>query len=82
MTRICSGTRTRKKRKRCSRRAREVPSGTTWIGLTKEHYGIHGTPDPGHIRHDESAGCVRLTNWDVDDLSHMVRPGTPVVLEQ
>jgi lipoprotein-anchoring transpeptidase ErfK/SrfK len=58
------------------------PVGSTWIGLTKEHYGIHGTPDPGHIRHDESSGCVRLTNWDVDALSHMVRPGTPVVLEQ
>ncbi|MGA2436541.1 MAG: L,D-transpeptidase family protein [Bryobacteraceae bacterium] len=58
------------------------PVGTTWIGLTKEHYGIHGTPDPGHIRHGESAGCVRLTNWDVDDLSHMVRRGTPVVLEE
>ncbi len=58
------------------------PVGTIWIGLTKEHYGIHGTPDPGHIRHDESAGCVRLTNWDVDNLSHMVRPGTPVVLEE
>ncbi|MGA2186741.1 MAG: L,D-transpeptidase family protein [Bryobacteraceae bacterium] len=58
------------------------PAGTTWIGLTKEHYGIHGTQDPGHIRHNESAGCVRLTNWDVDDLSHMVRPGTPVVLEE
>jgi lipoprotein-anchoring transpeptidase ErfK/SrfK len=58
------------------------PSGTTWIGLTKEHYGIHGTPDPGHIRHDESSGCVRMTNWDVDDLSHMVRGGTPVVLEE
>ena len=58
------------------------PAGTTWIGLTKEHYGIHGTQDPGHIRHNESAGCVRLTNWDVDDLSHMVRPDTPVELEQ
>lgn len=58
------------------------PSGSTWIGLTKEHYGIHGTPDPGHIRHDESSGCVRMTNWDVDDLSHMVRGGTPVVLEE
>jgi len=33
------------------------PVGTTWIGLTKEHYGIHGTPDPGHIRHDESAAA-------------------------
>jgi lipoprotein-anchoring transpeptidase ErfK/SrfK len=58
------------------------PAGVAWIGLSKEHYGIHGTPDPGHIRHGESAGCVRLTNWDVDQLSHMVRPGTPVVLEE
>jgi lipoprotein-anchoring transpeptidase ErfK/SrfK len=58
------------------------PAGTVWIGLSKEHYGIHGTPDPGHIRHGESAGCIRMTNWDADDLSHMVRRGTPVVLEE
>jgi lipoprotein-anchoring transpeptidase ErfK/SrfK len=58
------------------------PAGSVWIGLSKEHYGIHGTPDPGHIRHGESAGCIRMTNWDVDDLSHMVRRGTPVVLEE
>ena len=58
------------------------PAGVAWIGLSKEHYGIHGTPDPGHIRHGESAGCVRMTNWDVDELSHMVRRGTPVVLEE
>ena len=58
------------------------PVGEVWIGLTKEHYGIHGTPDPGHIRHDESAGCVRLTNWDAVDLSHMVRSGTPVIMEE
>ena len=58
------------------------PVGEVWIGLTKEHYGIHGTPDPGHIRHDESAGCIRLTNWDAVDLSHMVRPGTPIILEE
>jgi len=58
------------------------PVGTVWIGLSKEHYGIHGTADPGHIRHGESAGCIRLTNWDVDQLSHMVRRGTPVILEE
>ena len=58
------------------------PAGAAWIGLSKEHYGIHGTPDPGHIRHGESAGCIRMTNWDVDELSHMVRRGTPVVLEE
>ena len=58
------------------------PAGAVWIGLSKEHYGIHGTPDPGHIRHGESAGCIRMTNWDVDDLSHIVRRGTPVILEE
>jgi lipoprotein-anchoring transpeptidase ErfK/SrfK len=58
------------------------PAGAAWIGLSKEHYGIHGTPDPGNIRHGESAGCIRMTNWDVDELSHMVRRGTPVVLEE
>ena len=58
------------------------PSGAAWLGLSKENYGIHGTPDPGHVRRGESFGCVRLTNWDVEDLSHMVRKGTPVVLEE
>ena len=58
------------------------PAGVAWIGLSKEHYGIHGTPDPGHIRHGESAGCVRMTNWDVSALSQMVRRGTSVSLEE
>jgi len=51
----------------------EQPAGAAWIGLSIAHYGIHGTPDPGHVRHGESAGCIRLTNWDVDNLSRMVR---------
>jgi lipoprotein-anchoring transpeptidase ErfK/SrfK len=58
------------------------PAGVAWLGLSKENYGIHGTPEPGHVRRGESYGCIRLTNWDVDDLSHMVRRGTPVVLEE
>lgn len=58
------------------------PAGVVWMGLSKEHYGIHGTPDPGHIRHGESAGCIRLTNWDADALSRMVRRGTPAILEE
>jgi lipoprotein-anchoring transpeptidase ErfK/SrfK len=57
------------------------PAGRVWMGLSKPHYGIHGTPDPGRIRHGESAGCIRLTNWDAVDLSHMVRRGTPAILE-
>lgn len=56
------------------------PAGVVWMGLSKEHYGIHGTPDPGHVGHDQSYGCVRMTNWDALDLSHMVVPGTPALL--
>lgn len=58
------------------------PAGVVWMGLSKPHYGIHGTPDPSHIRHNESYGCIRLTNWDAEDLSHMVRSGTPAILEE
>jgi lipoprotein-anchoring transpeptidase ErfK/SrfK len=58
------------------------PVGIAWIGLSTKDVGIHGTPDPGNIGHGVSDGCIRLTNWDVEDLSHMVRRGTPVVLEE
>jgi lipoprotein-anchoring transpeptidase ErfK/SrfK len=58
------------------------PAGVVWMGLSKAHYGIHGTPDPGRIRHGESAGCIRLTNWDAADLSRMVLRGTPAILEE
>ena len=28
------------------------PVGVVWIGLDKEHYGIHGTPEPAEIGHE------------------------------
>ena len=40
-----------------------------WIDLSKEHYGIHGTPEPSKIGHTASHGCVRLTNWDAQRLA-------------
>ncbi len=52
--------------------------GVEWIGLSKEHYGIHGTAEPATIGHTVSAGCVRLTNWDAQTLSRLVSTGTPV----
>ncbi len=57
------------------------PVGVAWIDLTKEHYGIHGTPEPQTIGRAESHGCVRLTNWDVARLAQMVKPGTAVLFE-
>jgi lipoprotein-anchoring transpeptidase ErfK/SrfK len=58
------------------------PVGVVWMGLSKEYYGIHGTPAPGLVGHAESHGCVRLTNWNALDLASMVRAGTPVKLEE
>jgi lipoprotein-anchoring transpeptidase ErfK/SrfK len=55
------------------------PVGTVWIDISKEHYGIHGTPTPSTIGHVESHGCVRLTNWDAQRVAALVRPGTKVV---
>ncbi|HKB09886.1 MAG TPA: L,D-transpeptidase family protein [Vicinamibacterales bacterium] len=55
------------------------PVGVVWVALSKEHYGLHGTPEPGHIGHTESHGCVRLTNWDAARVASLVQPGTPVL---
>jgi lipoprotein-anchoring transpeptidase ErfK/SrfK len=57
------------------------PVGVVWIALNLEHYGLHGTPEPGHIGHTESHGCVRLTNWDAARVAALVKPGTPVVFK-
>lgn len=58
------------------------PVGVVWINLSKEHYGIHGTPEPSKIGHTQSHGCIRLTNWAAGQLSEMVLPGTPVTLKE
>ena len=39
------------------------PVGMVWVDLSKEHYGIHGTPEPSKVGKTESHGCIRLTNW-------------------
>jgi lipoprotein-anchoring transpeptidase ErfK/SrfK len=57
------------------------PVGTVWIDINKEHYGIHGTPEPSQIGHVQSHGCVRLTNWDAQRVAAMVKPGTKVVFK-
>jgi lipoprotein-anchoring transpeptidase ErfK/SrfK len=54
------------------------PVGSVWIDLTKEGYGIHGTPEPDKVSKNYSHGCVRLTNWDAEELARMVEKGTTV----
>jgi lipoprotein-anchoring transpeptidase ErfK/SrfK len=58
------------------------PVGAVWIDLSKEHYGIHGTPDASLIGHAFSHGCIRLTNWDARELAEMVKPGIEAVLKE
>lgn len=54
------------------------PVGSIWIDLSEPTYGIHGTPEPSLIDKTGSHGCVRLTNWDAEELAKMVSPGVIV----
>jgi len=58
------------------------PVGVVWIDLSKPHYGIHGTPEPGKIGKTQSHGCIRLSNWDAALLAEAVKPGTPARLRR
>jgi lipoprotein-anchoring transpeptidase ErfK/SrfK len=51
------------------------PVGNLWLGLSKPHWGIHGTPDPAKVGHTETNGCIHLTNWDAQRLASLVKPG-------
>lgn len=54
------------------------PVGAVWIDLSRDTYGIHGTPDPSKVGKTASHGCVRLTNWDARRLAAAVKPGVTV----
>ena len=45
-TRTCSGTPTRRTPRRKIQPGPNNPVGVVWIDINKEHYGIHGTPEP------------------------------------
>ena len=58
------------------------PVGSSWMGLTLDGYGIHGTPKPETIGRAESHGCFRLANWNAVRLRKMCDTGTSVVIEK
>jgi len=51
------------------------PVGNVWIGLTKPHWGIHGTPSPQRLGREETNGCIHMTNWDAQRLSTLAKAG-------
>ncbi len=54
------------------------PVGVIWCGLSKSGIGLHGTADPETIGRAQSAGCIRLANWDAIRLPTLIRPGSSV----
>ena len=58
------------------------PVGNVWLGLTKPHWGIHGTPEPAQVGRTETHGCIHLTNWDARRLSTVIATGFAVNVRQ
>ena len=54
--------------------------GTRWLGISQKGYGIHGTVEPDAIGKQVTAGCVRMTNADVEELFDIVPVGTEVTI--
>ena len=55
--------------------------GTRWMGFNKAGYGIHGTTDPGALGQQVTAGCVRMSNAEVEELFSFIPVGTEVTIE-
>ena len=60
--------------------------GTRWLGFVNQPgvtgYGIHGTAKPDSIGKDESSGCVRMFNHDVEELFEIIPVGAKVIIEE
>ena len=56
------------------------PFGAFWMGLSRPHYGIHGTNNPSSIGNAVSHGCIRMYNQDVIQLANLVPIGTRVTI--
>lgn len=56
------------------------PVGIIWCGTSRSGIGLHGTATPHAIGRGESAGCIRLANWDAVRLPKLVRPGARVII--
>ena len=54
------------------------PVGVVWVALSKPHFGVHGTSDPDSIGYASSHGCVRLTNWDAQEVAYRLKPGVQI----
>jgi lipoprotein-anchoring transpeptidase ErfK/SrfK len=57
------------------------PLGERWIDIG-DSYGIHGTIDPASVGKNESRGCVRMLNSDVEEVYDFLVIGSEVTIER
>jgi lipoprotein-anchoring transpeptidase ErfK/SrfK len=54
--------------------------GSRWLGLDARSYGIHGTTEPQSLGRQVTQGCVRMANFEVEELYSIVPVGTEVTI--
>ncbi|MEE8360396.1 MAG: L,D-transpeptidase family protein [Candidatus Omnitrophota bacterium] len=54
--------------------------GSRWLGISVAGYGIHGTTEPETLGSHVTAGCVRMSRDDVEELYDILPIGTEVVI--
>lgn len=57
------------------------PLGERWIDIG-EGYGLHGTIEPETIGKNESRGCIRLLNSDVEEVYDFLTVGSQVLIQR
>ena len=54
--------------------------GSRWLGFNLKSYGLHGTVDDASIGKQCTQGCVRMRNYQVEELYDIVPIGTEVTI--
>jgi lipoprotein-anchoring transpeptidase ErfK/SrfK len=54
--------------------------GSRWLGLDARSDGIHGTTEPQSLGRQVTQGCVRMANFEVEELYSIVPVGTEVTI--
>lgn len=54
--------------------------GSRGMQLSDTNYAIHGTNEPDSVGKDESLGCIRMLQEDVEELFDLVPAGTKVTI--
>ena len=54
--------------------------GSRWLGLNIKGYGIHGTNKPDALGEQNTQGCIRMSNKDVEELFSILPRGTEVTI--